>query len=199
MIDNEKLKEVQRKLGVEADGKFGKDTLNAMAEKLGITRIEKKSKWPDGDYDSMVSFYGEVGTNQVVMELPYPMKLAWNNETEITKISCHRKCKDAFYNIFKKTLDHYGLERIQELRLDQFGGCLNVRKMRGGDSWSKHAWGCAIDIDPENNQLKWGKDKAWLAREEYEPFWKIVESEGGYSLGRKKNFDWMHFQFTNTP
>ena len=89
------------------------------------------------------------------------------------------------------------LETIKELRLNRFGGCLNVRKMRGGSAWSIHSWGAAIDIDPDRNQLKWGKDKAFLARSEYEPFWKIVEAEGWTSLLRARNFDAMHIQAAN--
>jgi hypothetical protein len=75
-----------------------------------------------------------------------------------------------------------------------FGGCVNVRRMRGGSSWSIHSWGAAVDLDPDNNQLKWSKPKATFSRTEYNDFWKIVESEGWTSLGRARNFDWMHFQ-----
>lgn len=144
----------------------------------------------------MVAFYGEVGTRQTTLVLPYPMRIAWEPDKTVSKISCHECCAAAFGRIFQRTFDHYGLESIKRLGLDLYGGCLNVRKMRGGSEWSKHAWGCAIDIDPDRNQLKWGRDRASLARPEYEPFWQIVESEGGYSLGRKENRDWMHFEFT---
>lgn len=36
--------------------------------------------------------------------------------------------------------------------------------------------------------------EASFARPEYEPFWAIVEEEGLVSLGRTRDFDWMHFQ-----
>jgi hypothetical protein len=49
---------------------------------------------------------------------------------------------------------------LQERKLTQeasvFGGSFNVRKLRGSDRWSAHAWGAEIDIDPENNQFSWG-------------------------------------------
>jgi hypothetical protein len=83
---------------------------------------------------------------------------------------------------------------ISKLNLDLFGGCVNVRRMRGGSAWSIHSWGAAIDVDPDNNQLKWGKDKAEFAKKEYNAFWDIVEDEGWVSLGRVKNYDWMHYQ-----
>ena len=101
---------------------------------------------------------------------------------------------DSLGRILKRTLDHYGLERIRELKLDQWGGTLNVRKMRGGTKYSMHSWGIAIDIDPAHNRLHWGRDRAWLARRNRADFIDFFEDEGWISLGRERNFDWMHFQ-----
>jgi hypothetical protein len=150
---------------------------------------------PLQDYKSMVAFYGPVGQNQTSIALPYPMRLAWDPQTSITRMTCHQKCAEAFTTIFRDTLAAYGSAGIKKLRLDVFGGCLNVRRMRGGNSWSIHSWGAAIDIDPDNNQMSWRSSKAALARPEYERFWDIVEDAGGVSLGRERDMDWMHFQF----
>lgn len=194
------------------DGYWGNNTENAYPQVLKLLGLEipekvvvdqniivkpKYNNWPKQNYSDMVKFYGNVGTNQTSLTLPYEMKLAWDLDSKVTKITCHTKVKDSLERIFKNTLDHYGLETIKELRLDVFGGCLNVRKMRGGSSWSIHSWGAAIDLDPDRNQLKWGKDKAVFAKSEYEPFWKIVEAEGWTSLGRVKNIDYMHAQAAN--
>ena len=88
----------------------------------------------------------------------------------------------------------YGEKEVIRLKLDTFGGCVNVRKMRGGSSWSIHSWGAAVDLNPDNNQLKWGKPQATFSKAEYNDFWKIVQAEGWTSLGKERNFDWMHFQ-----
>lgn len=138
--------------------------------------------------------YGPVGTNQTVLTLPYEMKLAWQTGTKIRRFSCHEKVHDAFLKVFQKTLAEYGFARITQLGLDLFGGCLNVRPMRGGSAMSMHSWGIAIDLDPSRNLLKMDKRTAVFARPEYEPFWRVVEGEGLVSLGRLRNFDWMHFQ-----
>ena len=69
--------------------------------------------------------------------------------------------------------------------------------MRGGSRKSTHAWGIAVDLDPENNRLRWGCDRALFARNEYKAFWEIVEDHGATSLGRSANYDWMHFQFAD--
>ena len=152
------------------------------------------NNWPY--YSELEKFYGKVGTNQVYLNLPYAMKLSWDEKTKISRFQCHEKVHDVFERIFKNVLSEYGEDKISELRLDVFGGCLNVRPMRGGSRPSMHSWGIAIDLDPINNQLKWDKNKASFAKNEYEPFWKIVESEGGVSLGRLKDYDWMHFEMT---
>ena len=78
--------------------------------------------------------------------------------------------------------------------MELFGGSLNVRRMRGGSAWSIHSWGCAIDFDPERNQLRWKKPKAVLSSAECADFWHFWEEEGWVSLGRARNYDWMHVQ-----
>jgi hypothetical protein len=152
------------------------------------------NKWPKQNFNSMVNFYGAVGENQTSLILPYALKLAWDTKIQIKKIICHEKVEKSLYTIFEKTLKTYGLKEIQKLRLDLFGGCLNVRKMRGGSNWSIHSWGAAIDLDPDRNTLRMTSKQASFAKAEYRDFWKIVESEGWLSLGRARNFDWMHFQ-----
>lgn len=194
------IKAIQKAVGVIQDNELGPITLQAIITKLGIkidTHTTTKNNWPKQDYASMVKFYGNVGENQTTLILPYEMHLSWEPETKVHKISCNEKVHDSLKRIFEKTLAHYGIDKIKELRLDSFGGCLNVRKMRGGSSWSIHSWGAAVDLDPDRNQLKWGRDKAEFAKAEYNEFWKIVEGEGWTSLGRSRNYDWMHMQAAN--
>ncbi len=153
--------------------------------------------WPKQDYNSMTNFYGAAGENQIRLEVPYKLKLAWEPTTELSSFTCHKKVANSVYSIFEKTLKSYGIREVRKLKLDLFGGCLNVRRVRGGSAWSIHSWGAAIDLDPNRNQLKWGRDKAAFAQKEYNEFWRIVESEGWVSLGRARNYDWMHFQAAN--
>lgn len=144
------------------------------------------------------AFYGEPGNPACtagIADLPFPMRIAWDTNSIIRRFRCHSKVEKSFETIFQQTLAHYGEAKIKALGLDLFGGCYNLRQMRGGKAWSMHSWGIAIDLDPSNNQLKWNKTKARFARPDYEPFWRIVEAQGAVSLGRARDFDWMHFQF----
>ncbi|MBR0672024.1 M15 family metallopeptidase [Neoroseomonas soli] len=150
------------------------------------------TRWPR--QSEVPAFYGAMEQNQAMLRLPYEMRLSWEPQTRITRFSCHEKVHDAFLRVFQKTLAEYGEMRIQELRLDLFGGCLNKRLMKGGTQMSMHSWGIAVDLDPERNALRMTHREAAFARPEYEPFWRIVEGEGLVSLGRARDFDWMHFQ-----
>jgi lysozyme family protein len=153
----------------------------------------RASNWPK--QAEVSSFYGEVGQHQTKLVLPYPMRLAWETSTIVKWTFCHEKVHDAALRVLTRVLQHYGADKVRELRLDLFGGCLNVRKMRGGSGWSMHSWGIAFDFDPDRNQLKWGRDRAAFARPEYQKWWELWEEEGAVSLGLARNFDWMHVQF----
>lgn len=150
------------------------------------------TRWPR--QSEVPAFYGAMEQHQTMLRLPYEMRLSWKPETRITRFSCHEKVHDAFLRVFQNTLSEYGEMRIQELRLDLFGGCLNKRLMQGGTQMSMHSWGIAVDLDPDRNGLHVTHRDAAFARPEYEPFWRIVEAEGLVSLGRARDFDWMHFQ-----
>lgn len=153
------------------------------------------NRWPiQSPQKELVKFYGEPGKNQTYLHVPYPHRLAWKLETDLTRFQCHEKVHDSLLRVLKRVASAYSLEQIRELRLDRWGGCLNVRKMRGGTKMSMHSWGIALDYDPSNNRLKWGRDRAGFARPEYDTWWKLWEEEGWISLGRHRNFDWMHVQ-----
>jgi hypothetical protein len=139
-------------------------------------------------------FFGPVGANQTMLELPFPMRLAWDTRKLVYRFSIHEKVHDSAKRCFDRIADAYDAEGRKLTGIELFGGCLNVRKMRGGSSWSMHAYGVAIDFDPARNQLRWGRDKARLAQPDCRRFWQIWEDEGWVSLGRARNYDWMHTQ-----
>jgi len=129
-----------------------------------------------------------------VIDLPYPMRLAWDKSTKVKRMSCHKDVAENFKAVFYDLLKEYGYEKIVELGIDLFGGCFNYRKMRGGSSWSLHSWGIAIDLDPERNRLKETSRTARFARPEYKAMIDIFYKNGFQSLGIEKNYDWMHFE-----
>ena len=130
----------------------------------------------------------------VSIALPFPMRLAWDKNTKVTKMRCHKLIAQKLSNALLEILQVYGLPKIQELGIDLFGGCFNFRAMRGGSDYSRHSWAVAIDLDPERNQLKETSKTARFVRPEYKPMIDIFYKHGFVSLGREKNYDWMHFE-----
>ncbi len=150
------------------------------------------NEWPR--QSDCMAFYGPVGANQTQIDIPFDMYLAWDKSTRVRKMTLHEKVATSAGRALQAISETYSLVERAKIGIDLFGGSLNVRRMRGGTAYSMHSWGIAIDFDPERNQLKWGRDKARLAQDDALPFWTIWEAEGWLSLGRTRNFDWMHIQ-----
>ena len=175
-----------------ADGIWGKATQKAFADFNC-----RFYNWPTEK--QLDRFYGKpdlstkTHPNITYITPAYPMYLAWQPSTKLNRIAVHEKCADSLEWILHDILDFYGLDRVKHYGLDQFGGTLNVRNKRGGNTLSTHAYGAAIDLDPVRNQLKWGKDKSYIARH-CPDLEHIFGAYGWGSLGFKYGYDFMHFE-----
>ncbi len=191
------------------DGRWGPSTAEAVDQYLyykehgkmrSLWRPEDRATsnphgWPKSYTPAFDQFYGPPGNSNLVrIQFPYDMKLAWKPYSKVTSTLCHKNVADSAVKVLTNVLNHYGQAKIDALKLNVFGGCYNKRPIRGGTKWSMHSWGVAFDFDPGRNQLKWGRDKASFAKPEYDAWWQIWEAEGWVSLGRERNFDWMHVQ-----
>jgi hypothetical protein len=130
----------------------------------------------------------------VTIDLPYDF---YYDGKPVKKMRCHKLVADKFKAVFEEILTVYGLEKIQALGINKYGGCFNYRKMRGGTELSRHSWGVAIDLDPARNLLKENHRTARFARPEYKPMIDIFYKHGFLSLGREKDYDWMHFEIAS--
>ena len=187
------------------DGLLGPNTYDALEEfnKARLTGLQEtwrdfipnethSNKWPLEA--NVEKFYGAPGTNHTTISLAYPMRLAWDLNTVVEKMTINEKCAESAERIFKEIASAYSSTLRERYGLDIWSGTYNNRNKRGGKSKSMHAYACAIDFDNQRNQLRWGRDRAMLAHPDCETFWKLWEAEGWISLGRKFNFDWMHVQ-----
>lgn len=188
----EKIKEIQRKLGVEADGVIGPVTVAAMMKELGLP--EGCGQWPtQKEVRSGKSIFGAPGSKRLVRIVPpYPL---YYDGGKVSSIAVHELVADDVVEALQEVLDVYGYARIKELGLDQYGGCYNYRKTTGGSTLSMHAWGIALDFCPEGNGMHDREPEASLSREECRAWWDIWERHGAVSMGRARGYDWMHVQF----
>jgi hypothetical protein len=147
--------------------------------------------------DELIKYFGvpnpEGKGYLVFIDLPYTM---YYDRQPVNRMRCHKKVAQAFLNVFNDLLDHYGIDELNRLEITDFGGCFMYRLMRGSTKkLSAHSWGTAIDLDANRNTLRESHRTARFARPEYKPMIDIFEKHGFASLGRLKDYDWMHFQY----
>jgi hypothetical protein len=130
----------------------------------------------------------------VTIQLPYPMRLAWDTDTSVIKMRCHKLVADRFLLVFNEIHRKYGYEKIKELGIDLFGGCFNFRKMRQGSDWSRHSWGIAIDLHPAANGMNTPVGKSRFSRPEYKDMVDIFKKHGFNWGGDLWGKDSMHFE-----
>lgn len=134
----------------------------------------------------------------VYFDAPFKLRLyARNTPANVTRIRCHAKIADYAHAALSRVREVYGDERIVRLGLDVYGGCYNPRKVRGGESWSKHAFAIAFDFLQAENGLNTPFAKATFGRPEYKDYLDIWQECGFANLGRIPTFnrDAMHFEF----
>jgi peptidoglycan hydrolase-like protein with peptidoglycan-binding domain len=151
--------------------------------------VAKATVWPR--QRDMLAFYGKPGTNHTQIEPPYPV---YYGSKMVKKITLNERCAESGLRILERTLSEYGAARIHELGIDRYGGSYANRVMRNGSQLSTHAFAAAWDWDPARNQLRMTHRTAQFAKPEYKGFIDAHEREGWISLGRARDFDWMHFQ-----
>lgn len=187
--------------GLTATGNVDQVTINKFEDQLKPNPelfvdedVVPYTFWPKETTETLLRYYGPVGENQVKIDAPYRMVLAWDTDTVLSKITCHKKVAESLYSALENVSYLYTEADIIKHGFHLFGGTLNVRKIRGGNRWSTHSWGIAIDIDPARNGLNDSWDEAYLGKPECRDFVDCFKQEGWYSLGLEKNYDAMHFQ-----
>lgn len=185
--DEAGVKAFQKSAGLTADGIVGPKTTAALLsfKRRGMLTTDQKRQ-----------LFGDPATikNLARIALPFPQRVAWDLSETVTAFDCHKLIRVQLLAAYTEILAVYGLGEIQRLGIDLWGGCYNPRKMRGGNEWSSHAWGIAVDQDPDRNQLRETDATARFARPEYAAMVHIFYKHGFVSQGVEKNFDWMHFE-----
>jgi len=180
------------------DGWSGALTRHAYDEWVHRMRFGKKpDAWRGDDETSYPDRFGRAGGPQCTagkVKCAFPLRLAWNKDHALNEFSCHEELAAPLSRVYERIAEVYSAEEIARHGFNLWGGCYNYRNKRGGSSLSAHAYGAAVDTDPDRNRLRWGSDEAYLAKPECDDFWECWEAEGFTSLGRTKNFDWMHAQ-----
>lgn len=186
------IQQIQRKLGVPADGIIGAQTVRALMKALDI---HEAPVWPtQAEVRKGTSRFGKPGNEALLESIVPPYPLLFEGKP-VRSIRVHQAVALHVQQALREVLEHYGLEEIHRLGLDLYGGSYNYRSTAAGKALSMHAWGIALDFAPETNAYSMKKPRATLSRTECDAWWRIWESHGAVSLGRECDYDWMHLQF----
>lgn len=150
--------------------------------------------WPHDDEQSLISFYGKPWEDSSLLVHVIPPFYMFYAGAIVRGILIHKKCADALEEALHTCWDHFDRDQHQVnlCGLSNYSGSFNYRNVRGAHSLSCHAFGAAIDIDAENNQL--GSLKGAMNQVVVDAFKSVGAFWGGDFVHRK---DQMHFQFAN--
>ena len=186
------IRHIQEHLGIVADGIMGPQTLGAISSALGLRQIPR---WPtQAEVRSGSSCFGAAGCESNLQSIIPAYQLYYEGKP-VRSIRVHKCIASHVHQAFAEVLAHYGLEEIHRLGLDIYGGSYNNRPTAAGTALSMHAWGIALDFAPRTNAYALKSPRASLSHPDCEKWWQIWENHGAVSLGRERNFDWMHLQF----
>lgn len=109
---------------------------------------------PGPTYREKVKVFGEPGREQALKRVraPWEMPLAWGGGTRKT-LRLHHLIGDRFVAALEAIRDQYGMDYVRKHGLHLFGGDYNHRPTRTGSGMSDHAWGIAVDLNPDANGL----------------------------------------------
>lgn len=179
------IRALQTLIGTTPDGFWGPKSTAACQAHLRKL-MPKVSPWPKSDSASLIKFYGEPGDESNLINLPAPVPMRYGVR-EIKTIRCHRKVGDSLARALTEAY------KSAPAFVENYDGCFNFRKMRGGTSYSLHAWGAAIDLSAETN----GNHTHWpTAATMPLSVMEAFAREGWLSAGAFWSRDSMHFQST---
>lgn len=190
-MSRDEIIKMQMRIGTAPDGFWGPKSIAALRRHLRFL-MPSPSPWPRTDKQSLHDFYGDPGDEDslVMIRLPYEMRY---DGKVVTRMRVHKRCADSLLRVLTRIRDR--MEAVPDIvpEATDFGGCFNYRLKRGGSSWSLHAWGAAIDLDPSDNAFR----ASWPIQADM-PL-EIIEAfaiEGWISAAAFWGYDAMHFQAT---
>lgn len=174
---------------------MGPNTLSAICRALGLS-ADAPPIWPtQAEVRSGKSIFGAPGREDELVNIIPAYPLLYEGQ-ELRTIRVHRRIATHVQAALREVLEHYGLEEIERLGLNLYGGSYAYRATTGGNtSLSMHAWGIALDFSPADNGYSTKAPRATLSHRDCSDWWDIWEAHGAISLGRERDYDWMHLQF----
>jgi len=87
--------------------------------------------------------------NLVLIDLPFKMRLSWIPSRVVEHATVHAKMAYPLYMALSKIKEYDGEQYLFDKKYNLMGGTYNHRIKKGDNALSTHAWGIAIDINPQ--------------------------------------------------
>ncbi|MBW8881294.1 MAG: M15 family metallopeptidase [Asticcacaulis sp.] len=99
--------------------------------------------------------HGWEASNLVMVNLPWRAHAAWDPRIAIPAVQVNRNAAPSLVRALNTIWLQAGQNQaeIDRLGLSAIGGGYNYRPMRDGERLSAHAYGCAVDFDPDRNAM----------------------------------------------
>ena len=185
-MNRDKIIEMQKRIGTTPDGFWGRKSIEACKSHL-LALMPDQNPWPGSGTAELTAFYGQAGNESNLVNIPVDGLGVKYDGQAVNSVRCHAKVAVSLLRVIKALAKHH-----PEVLAD-YNGCFNFRKMRGGSSYSLHAYGAAIDFcaGTNGNHTSW-PTKATMPLGAME----IFAREGWLSAGAFWGRDGMHFQAT---
>jgi hypothetical protein len=187
----------QKRIGVEADGFWGPKSMEACKKHLR-KMMPSPHPFPAPNSTAFHNFYGPHGVKNgytpPMKKIQLPFTIFYES-SPVRSLSAHVKCADSLLRVFERLAQVFAdTESRRTAGILIYDGLYNPRMMRGGTSWSMHAWAIAIDLNAgkNGNHTHWPM-RATMPIEVMECFAR----EGWLSAGAFWSRDAMHFQATS--
>lgn len=153
--------------------------------------------WPHDDTASKNAFYGDFhskGWEDLNLTHMFPPFMMYYEKTPLKHgILVHKKIVPPLTAVFNEIYEkcHQSQAEVDKTGISDWGGCYNVRRIAGSNSYSNHSWACAVDLSPSLNGFNMHTMLSSMVIDAFKrqgAFW------GGDYHGRK---DPMHFEFVS--
>jgi hypothetical protein len=156
------------------------------------------SLWPHDDTHSLIAFYGQPGKVELGhVIVPWHMVFSWDTHHVVPRFAMHVKCIEPMHRILNNIWQHYkqSQDAIEDIGMHLWGGAYNPRTVRGSSRWSVHAFGAAVDFDPDANEMN---SRPSNPHKMAQPVIDAFKAEGAFWGGDFRiRHDPMHFQFAH--
>ena len=141
--------------------------------------------WPRPSASALADFFGEPGDDNLVTLGVGGLGVEYDG-APVKTIRCNQHVAASLGRVLAEIAASPHADILKE-----YAGCFNFRKKRGGTSYSMHAYGAAIDLDPANNGMR----DSWPLRSTMPlQVMEMFAKEGWKSGGAWWGYDAMHFE-----